>query len=84
MAVKIRLSRVGKKKAPFYRIVAVDERRKRDGASLEVLGTYNPLKGELIKLDQVRIDFWIGQGAIATDAVKRLQKMQSKASSVAA
>jgi small subunit ribosomal protein S16 len=78
MAVKIRLSRVGKKAAPFYRIVAVDERRKRDGSSLEVLGTYNPLKGEIIQFNQERINFWISQGAIATDAVKRLQKTQSK------
>jgi small subunit ribosomal protein S16 len=77
MAVKIRLSRVGKKAAPFYRIVAVDERRKRDGASLEVLGTYNPLKGELVQFDQERISYWLSQGAIATDAVKRLQKKQS-------
>lgn len=84
MAVKIRLSRVGKKSAPFYRIVAVDERRKRDGANLEVLGTYNPLKGELVQFNQERINFWIGQGAIPTDAVKRLQKQQSKASAVAA
>jgi len=78
MAVKIRLSRVGKKAAPFYRIVAVDERRKRDGASLEVLGTYNPLKGEMVQFNQERINFWISQGAIPTDAVKRLQKVQSK------
>ena len=78
MAVKIRLSRVGKKAAPFYRIVAVDERRKRDGSSLEVLGTYNPLKGELIQFNEERINFWIAQGAIPTDAVKRLRKAQSK------
>lgn len=78
MAVKIRLSRVGKKAAPFYRIVAVDERRKRDGSSLEVLGTYNPLKGEMVQFNQERINFWISQGAIPTDAVKRLQKEQSK------
>jgi len=84
MAVKIRLSRIGKKGAPFYRIVAVDERRKRDGISLEVLGTYNPLKGELVQFHQERIDFWLGQGAIPTDAVKRLQKMHKVAPQVAA
>jgi small subunit ribosomal protein S16 len=78
MAVKIRLSRVGKKAAPFYRIVAVDERRKRDGSSLEVLGTYNPVKGEMVQFNQERINYWISQGAIPTDAVKRLQKVQSK------
>lgn len=78
MAVKIRLSRIGKKHAPFYRIVAVDERRKRDGASLEVLGTYNPLKGEMVQFHEERIAFWLSQGAIATDAVKRLQKTYGK------
>ena len=78
MAVKIRLSRVGKKAAPFYRIVAVDERRKRDGESLEVLGTYNPTKGEMVQFNQERVNFWISQGAIPTDAVKRLQKVHSK------
>lgn len=84
MAVKIRLTRVGKKAAPFYRIVAVDERRKRDGASLEVLGTYNPLKGEMVQFNQERINYWISQGAIPTDAVKRLQKVQSKSTPAAA
>lgn len=83
MAVKIRLSRIGKKGAPFYRIVAVDERRKRDGASLEVLGTYDPLKGALVQFHAERIDHWVSQGAIPTDAVKRLQKM-NKAQQVVA
>ena len=49
MAVSIRLARIGKKKAPFYRIVATDRRNKRDGEFLENLGTYNPLTGELIQ-----------------------------------
>ncbi len=78
MAVKIRLSRIGKKNAPFYRIVAIDERKKRDGASLEILGTYNPRSGELIQFHQERIQHWIGLGAIETDAVKKLQKVYKK------
>ena len=49
MAVRIRLARMGKKKAPMYRIVAIDKRNKRDGAFLENLGTYNPLSGELVQ-----------------------------------
>ena len=47
MAVKIRLSQIGKKNAPFYRIVAIDSRKKRDGKFLEDLGTYNPLTGRI-------------------------------------
>jgi small subunit ribosomal protein S16 len=86
MAVKIRLARIGKKNEPFYRIVAIDSRSKRDGKSLEILGTYNPRSGELVQFNQERIDAWIKVGAIATDSVKRLQKVFKKqsTSSVAA
>lgn len=79
MAVKVRLARIGKKHAPYFRVVAIDERRKRDGKALEILGTYNPLKGEIIQLHQERIDAWVAQGAIVTDAVKRLQKLHRAA-----
>ena len=79
MAVKIRLSRIGKKNAPFYRIVAIDERKKRDGAFLEDLGTYNPYGGTLITFKPDRIDAWIAQGAVATDVVKRLCKKHKQA-----
>ena len=78
MAVKIRLSRVGKKKAPFYRVVAIDSRRKRDGQFIEDLGTYNPLTGTLIQFHQDRIDYWVSKGAIPTETVLKLQKMHSK------
>lgn len=78
MAVRIRLSRVGKKKVPFYRIVAVDGRRKRDGAFLENLGSYDGLSGKLIHFNKERIDQWIGLGAIPSDAVKKLQKLYKK------
>jgi small subunit ribosomal protein S16 len=74
MAVKIRLSRIGKKHAPFYRIVAIDSRSKRDGASLEILGTYDPRNGQIIQFDSERIESWINLGAIPTEAVKKLQK----------
>ena len=76
--VKIRLSRVGKKKTPFYRIVAVDSRRKRDGGVLETLGSFDGLSGKLTKLDQERMDYWVGQGAVASDAVKKIHKVYSK------
>lgn len=78
MAVKIRLARIGKKNAPFYRIVATDSRNKRDGEALEILGTYNPRSGELVQFNDTRIDAWIKVGAIPTDSVKRLQKIFKK------
>lgn len=62
--VKIRLMRIGARKQPFYRVVAVDERSKRNGEYLELLGTYNPLtEPKEVKLKQDRIDFWVKQGA---------------------
>ena len=62
--LKIRLMRIGAKKIPFYRLVAVDERAKRTGAYIENLGTYNPLtEPKDIQLKQDRIDYWIKQGA---------------------
>src|SRR3989344_9129245 len=62
--LKIRLMRIGAKQRPFYRVVAVDERSKRNGAYIELLGTYNPLtEPKEIKLNQDRIDHWVKQGA---------------------
>ena len=78
MAVKIRFTRVGKKHAPIYRIVAIDSRKKRDGEYLENLGTYNPLTKEIVQWHADRIAHWESLGAIPTDAVKRLQKIKSK------
>jgi small subunit ribosomal protein S16 len=71
--VKIRLLRAGAKKRPFYRVIAIDQRRKRNGRALEFLGTYNPI-GEPaeIKLKTDRIDAWMAQGAQMTDAVTAL------------
>lgn len=78
MAVKIRLSRIGKKKVPFFRIVAVDERRKRDGAFLADIGTYDALKGKVIRFDEALMKQWVSQGAIPTDTVKRIVKLVIK------
>lgn len=69
--VTIRLSRYGRKKAPFYRVIVVDSRKKRDGAFLEVLGFWNPEKGDK-KLDKVNFDLWIKKGAQVSDTVKKL------------
>ena len=74
MAVKIRFSRIGKKHMPIYRIVAIDERKKRDGAALEDLGTYFPLDHKIVQFHKDRIDLWISKGAIITDGVKKVYK----------
>ena len=73
--VKIRLRRMGAKKAPFYRIVVADSRYPRDGRFIEQLGTYDPLKEPAeIKVDADRAQAWIKPGAQPTDTVKRLFK----------
>ncbi len=65
--------RIGAKKKPFYRVVAVDERAKRTGSYLELLGTYDPLtKPKDIKLKQDRIDHWVKQGAQLSDGYLRM------------
>jgi small subunit ribosomal protein S16 len=75
MAVKIRLARGGSKKRPFYRIVVADSRMPRDGRFIEKVGTYNPLLAkdneERVKMDLERIQYWLGEGAQATDRVSR-------------
>ncbi|HLF86871.1 MAG TPA: 30S ribosomal protein S16 [Nitrospiria bacterium] len=70
MAVKIRLTRKGKKKKPFYRIVAADTRMPRDGRYIELLGTYNPLvQPAVVKLEKERILEWLKTGAQVSDTV---------------
>jgi small subunit ribosomal protein S16 len=75
MAMKIRLSRGGSKKRPFYRVVAADARMPRDGRYLEKLGTYNPLlpkdSAERVQLDMERVQYWLSKGAEPTDRVAR-------------
>ena len=73
MAVKIRLMRIGTNRRPFYRVVAVDERAKRTGGYIELLGTYNPLTTphEII-LKQDKIDEWIKKGAVLSDGFLRI------------
>ena len=73
MAVKIRLTRAGAKKKPFYRVVAVDSREKRDGKYIELLGTYNPLIAtDKVKLDEEKVAKWLKNGAIPTETVRIL------------
>ncbi len=78
MAVRIRLSRGGSKKRPFYRIVAADQRAPRDGRFIEKLGTYNPLlpqdHEQRLVINEERVKYWLGVGAQPTE---RLHKMLS-------
>ena len=75
MAVKIRLRRVGAKKAPFYRVVVADSRTARDGKFIEEIGYYNPMtKPEEIKIDGEKAKKWIANGAQPTDTVRALLK----------
>ncbi len=73
--VKIRLTRVGSKKRPFYRVTAIDERKQRDGRPLEFLGTYDPRPDqEELKLDIDGIQAWVAKGAQMSDTVRTLVK----------
>ena len=73
MAVKIRLARHGAKKAPYYRVVVADARKKRDGRLIEEVGRYNPcVEPSMIKLDLEKVDAWLANGAQPTDTVARL------------
>ena len=75
MAVKIRLRRMGSKKAPFYRVVVADSRYPRNGRFIEEIGYYNPMvKPAEIKLDADKAKKWIANGAQPTDTVKALLK----------
>ncbi len=75
MAVKLRLTRMGKKKQPTYRVVATDSRTKRDGEYIELIGTYNPLtKPATVSLNEEIALKWLKEGAIPSDTVKNLFK----------
>ena len=77
MAVKIRLRRMGAKKAPFYRVVVADSRFPRDGRFIEEIGYYNPTKDPAeVKIDADKAKSWISNGAQPTDTVKALLKKE--------
>ena len=83
--VKIRLTRRGAKKRPFYRIVAIDERKQRDGRPLEFLGTYDPLTDpESVDLKVEKIDAWVAKGAQMSPTVRSLTKREAKRAAAAA
>jgi len=71
--VKIRLTQTGKRNAKTYRVIAIEEGKRRDGSAIELLGYYNPLvKPPQIVLKKDRIDYWLSKGAQMTDGVKKL------------
>lgn len=75
MALKLRLTRMGSKKRPFYRIVAVDSAARRDGRALDYVGFYNPMvEPAEIKLDLDKVKLWLERGATPSDTVRSLLK----------
>lgn len=85
--VKIRLTRGGAKKRPFYHIIVTDSRSARDGRNIERVGYYNPVAQgaeQRVVLDTGRVDHWVSQGAQLTDKVRDLYKEAAKASAAAA
>lgn len=78
MAVRMRLTRVGSKKNPIYRVVVADSRSPRDGRFIEIVGRYNPQPDpSLIELDEAKVREWLGKGAQPSDAVARLLKAKN-------
>ena len=75
MSVKLRLTRVGSKKNPIYRVVAADTRSPRDGKFIEIVGRYNPQsEPSLIEFDEAKVKEWLGKGALPTAPVAKLLK----------
>jgi len=69
----IRLTRIGRKKRPFYRVVVTDSRKRRDGGWIESIGYYNPLKeSREVKIDEERLNYWLSVGAQMSDRVKKI------------
>lgn len=80
MAVKIRLRRMGAKKAPFYRVVVADSRYPRNGRFIEEIGTYDPTKEPTVfQIDEEKVQKWMANGAQPTDTVKALLKKANEA-----
>ncbi len=77
MAVRIRMTRKGTKKRPFYRVVAADSEAPRDGKFLEILGSYDPMKDPAeIRIDKERVSAWLKKGAIASESVRAILKKE--------
>ena len=80
MAVRMRLTRVGSKKNPVYRVVVADSRSPRDGKFIEIVGRYNPQHDpSLIEFNEEKVKEWLGKGALPSDAVQKLLKAKNLA-----
>ena len=78
MAVKLRLTRIGSKKTPIYRVVAADSRSTRDGKFIEIVGRYNPQTDpSTIELNEEKVKDWLSKGAQPTESVRRLLKIKN-------
>ena len=75
MSTRIRLKRLGRKKKPFYRVVVIDSREKRDGRSIEDIGWFDPLN-DTVNLKLERFDYWTGVGAIPSERVTSLVRKE--------
>lgn len=78
MPVSIRLSRIGTKHKPFFRMVVVDSRKKRDGEYIENIGTFDTLKSTFVTFSPERYDAWVAQGAQPSDSAKKLYRLFKK------
>jgi len=77
MTVKLRLTRKGAKKRPYYRVVAADSESPRDGRFLDILGSYDPMKDPAeVKLDRAKVSHWLSKGAKATESVNAILKRE--------
>jgi len=77
MAVRIRMTRMGAKKRPFYRLVAADSEARRDGRFLEILGYYDPMKEPAeVKIHKEKVDYWLEKGARLSESAKALLKKE--------
>ena len=85
MALKIRLTKVGAVHQPLYRVVVMEARSRRDGSPTEFLGTYTPkTKGNPIKLDLARVDYWLSKGALPSDTMHAMIKKARRAAAATA
>jgi small subunit ribosomal protein S16 len=84
MALKIRLTRIGATHQPHYRVVVAEARSRRDGAPVEVIGTYDPrTKGQQVSLDLGRVDYWLSKGATPSDTLHAIIKRARRSAAAA-
>jgi len=73
MSIKIRLTRVGRRNSPSYRVVVADSRERRDGRFIDIIGYYQPLRGEAkVKVDEEKVILWLSRGATPTDTMRSI------------